>query len=254
MTREFGDPYKYPGTDTLRNKPGIRDADALQVYEYEQAASRTKELRSQPVQGRFDLPHMDAIHGHLFQDVYEWAGKTRTVNISKGNSAFAQPAFVESEGKRLGAALVAENHLRGLDKPRFVERLAEHFADWNALHPFREGNGRTTREFFHELAKQAGYQIDHQVIDRDKARWNNACAMSFHGRMGPLKEIFNEAVTQLDRAKEISSVRPAAAVQVPKASSAQLSAILRIARERGITPQAPSPGLKTSSKDRGPSR
>jgi len=103
---------------------------------------RIEELREKPIAGKFDLEHLKAIHAHVFQDVYEWAGKTRTVNISKNGDAFAQPAFIESAGKQLGAAIAKENNLQGLEKPQFVERLALYYADWNALHPFREGNGR----------------------------------------------------------------------------------------------------------------
>lgn len=194
MPREFADPYKYPGTNVLRNKPGIRDEDALRQFEYEQTAVRIKQLRENPVLGKFDLEHLQAIHANVFQDVYEWAGVVRTVNISKGGSSFAQPAFIESEAKRLSALLAAERNLQGLKKPEFVARLAHYYADWNALHPFREGNGRTVRELIGRLAREAGYDLDQTRIDNTKDQWNDAARRSFHGDLTPVKQILTEAI------------------------------------------------------------
>ena len=194
MPREFVDPYTYPGTGVLRNKPGLRDERALREFEYEQARSRNEELREKPIAGKFDLEHLKAIHAHTFQDVYDWAGQLRTVNISKGGTTFAQPAFIESEAQRMSASLAAENHLQGLDKPQFVERLAHHYGEWNALHPFREGNGRATREFLGQLARGAGYELDQTKIDNSQDQWNDAARRSFAGELEPIKLIFNEAV------------------------------------------------------------
>lgn len=190
----FTGPYLYPGTQVLRNKAGIRDGQALREFEYEQTKWRIEELREHPIAGKFDLAHMQAIHAHIFQDVYEWAGELRTVGISKGASMFAQSPYIEGEAKRLSVSLAAENYLRGLDKPRFVERLAHYYAEWNALHPFREGNGRSTREFIGQLAREAGYEFDQTRIDNDKDRWNDAARRSFNGDLEPVKRIFTEAV------------------------------------------------------------
>lgn len=194
MQREFTDPYSYPGTGVLRNIPGIRDASALRDFEYEQTKFRIEELRENPIPGKFDLEHLKAIHAHVFQDVYSWAGQVRTVGISKNGDRFAQPAFIEAAGKQLGTALTKENYLQGLEKPQLVERLADYYADWNALHPFREGNGRTTREFIGQLAREAGYDLDQTRIDNSKDQWNEAARRSFHGDLGPVKGILNEAI------------------------------------------------------------
>ena len=117
MPREFSDPYVYPGTNVLKNKAGFRREEALRLFEYEHTASRAQELRKNPLAGKFDLDHLQAIHRHLFQDVYEWAGQVRTVNIGKGTLPFAQPAFIETYSRTVAAALAQENHLQGLDKP-----------------------------------------------------------------------------------------------------------------------------------------
>lgn len=194
MPREFGDPHVYPGTQVLRNIPGIRDEATLRDFEYEQTKLRIEELREQPIPGKFDLAHLKAIHAHVFQDVYEWAGQIRTVGISKNGDRFAQPAFIEGAGKQLGAALAKEDFLRGHEKPQMVERLAFHYAEWNALHPFREGNGRATRELIGQLAREAGYDLDQTRIDNSKDQWNDAARRSFRGDLVPVTRIFSEAV------------------------------------------------------------
>lgn len=188
------DDYFYPGTQVLRNKPGLRNPDVLKDFEYEQSKIRADELKENPIPGSFDLRHLQKIHGYLFQDVYEWAGRLRSVDISKGSSEFARHEYIESYGAKLAAELTSENHLKQLSKSDFVERLAYHFAEWNALHPFREGNGRSTREFMAQLSKEAGYTLDQSRIDNSMGQWNLAAARSFQGDLSDVEKIFHEAV------------------------------------------------------------
>ncbi|WP_165909775.1 putative adenosine monophosphate-protein transferase Fic [Variovorax guangxiensis] len=192
--REFGDPYSYPGTRVLRNKQDIRDDAKLTEFEYEATALRAAELREKPISGKHDLAQLQATHKHLFQDVYEWAGELRTVNIAKGGSQFAQPAFIESQARSLTKELEKEGNLRGLEKPEFVDRLAYYYSEYNALHPFREGNGRATREFIGQIARDAGYELDQTRIDNAKGQWNEAARRSFHGDLEGVKQIFSDAI------------------------------------------------------------
>jgi cell filamentation protein len=182
------DPYAYPDLDVLRNRPGIRDAKQLQEFEYRKSTERILELAENPIKGRFDLEHLKAIHKHVFQDVYEWAGQIRTVQISKGASVFAMPGQVESYSKQVFDGLARDKHLKGMDKERFTERLAHHYAEINAVHPFREGNGRSTRVFVDQLAREAGFELDYSKVDAQ--RWNEAARHSFAGNLGPAKEVF----------------------------------------------------------------
>jgi cell filamentation protein len=96
----------------------------------------------------------------LFQDVYEWAGELRQVNISKGTSPFAHFSYLDTNARALFAQLGQERQLRGLTPDQFAKRAAYYLGEINVLHPFREGNGRTQRLFFTELAAQAGYMLD----------------------------------------------------------------------------------------------
>ncbi len=192
MPLEIVEAYTYPGTDVLKNKPGIRDPEKLKNFEFEQAAIRTAELQEKPIKGQYDLAHLKAIHKHVFQDVYTWAGEVRNVDISKGNSFFARKEYIEPEFKRLSTSLSKENHLQGLNKADFVDRLSHYYAELNAMHPFREGNGRSTREFISQLSRQAGYEIDQTRINKDQ--WNDAARRSFSGDLDPIKKVFDGAV------------------------------------------------------------
>ncbi len=194
MPPDFGDPYTYPGASVLRNKSGIRERQPFNRFEYEHSASRLRELRANPLAGKFDSDHLKAVHAYIFQDVYEWAGKIRTINISKGDIAFALAPYIENEARKLSATLVSENNLLGLEKPQFVERFAHYYAEWNVLHPFREGNGRATREWLVQLARAAGYELDQTRIDNSNQQWNQAAERSFYGDLAPVKLIFEEAI------------------------------------------------------------
>ena|ERR1700733_7153281 len=162
------DPYTYPGTDVLRNIPDIRDPEQFAVFEADATASRLGELDEHPLKGRFDVAHLRAIHKYIFQDVFVWAGAFRTVNISKGGNFFGASAFIEPALQDVLRRLPGENYLKQMDAPKFTIRAGFYLGEINAIHPFREGNGRTQREFIRELAVQAGYLIDWGRTTRDE--------------------------------------------------------------------------------------
>ena len=161
------DPYCYPNSRVLRNKLGIRDFDKLYDRERDLANLRARELFEAPIQGRFDFDHLLAIHKYLFQDVYDWAGKVRTVDIAKGN-LFCRCFAIESEAERIFGELKDEKYLRGLMIGELSERLAYYFSEINALHPFREGNGRAQREFIRQLALLNGYFLSFKGTRQDE--------------------------------------------------------------------------------------
>jgi cell filamentation protein len=121
-----------------------------------------------PVPGRFDTAQLKAIPKHIFQDVYAWAGQFRTVNISKGGHPFGAAAFVEPALNDLLQKLSAENYLQAVDPKVFASRAGFFLGEINAAHPFREGNGRTQREFIRELGLHAGFVVDWSRITRDQ--------------------------------------------------------------------------------------
>jgi cell filamentation protein len=178
----FDDPYCYPGMDVLRNKLGLRDAGALEAFETEITAARAAGALPS---GRFGATHYRAIHRHLFQDVYAWAGRFRTVRIAKGGNAFCFPEYIAPEKDSLFAKLGADGRLRGLDVDDFAQGAADFLAVLNQILPFREGNGRTQLAFLAVLAHQAGHGLDFNRLDPDNVL--AAMIASFHDETGPLR-------------------------------------------------------------------
>jgi cell filamentation protein len=159
--------YCYPGTDILMNKLNIHDADILHYAERDASAIRILQLYKHPIQGNFDYEHLKNIHKYIFQDIYEWAGMERTVDIAKSNT-FCNVRFLSEQAESIFGKIRDENFLRELSKKDFIDRTAFFFGEINALHPFREGNGRTQREYFRELALSAGYRIDFSKVTEEE--------------------------------------------------------------------------------------
>jgi cell filamentation protein len=165
---ESSDPYTYPGADVLRNIPDIHDSQRLAAFEANATTARLAELDAAPLKGRFDVAHLKAIHKSIFQDVYSWAGEFRTVNVSKGGSLFGAAAFVETALAAILLKLPAERYLKEADLTSFARRAGFYLGEINAVHPFREGNGRAQREFIRELGIEAGFIIDWSRINRQQ--------------------------------------------------------------------------------------
>lgn len=168
-----GDPYTYPYTDVLKNKLGIHNKDELERMERQLVLQRARE--GTPA-GQFDLDHLKAIHRHLFQDVYDWAGKTRTVELNKGGQQFQFRQFIEIGIADVHKRLVAWDLLKGLCQQDFAKKAAEILGDVNYVHPFREGNGRTQLLYLEQLAEQAGHPLDLTRVDPE--RWIEASRRS----------------------------------------------------------------------------
>lgn len=141
------------------NKFGITDVEELHRLETPLALRRLLELQLRPVPGSFDTEHLCAIHRYMFQDVYGWAGELRTVTISKAGAPFPPPKYLRRSLDALFAELKNESHLRRLSATSWAHRAAYFLGEINAIHPFREGNGRTQREFIRELAFEGGHRL-----------------------------------------------------------------------------------------------
>jgi cell filamentation protein len=136
-----------------------------------------------------------AIHRYIFQDVYEWAGQDRTLDIAKSNSYFCRAEFIASELAKRFETIRRENGLRGLDADRFADRAAEHISELNAIHPFREGNGRVQRAFLEVLGRQAGHEVDLARIDPEA--WNDAAIEGFRtGDYTLMREVIAAALVR----------------------------------------------------------
>ncbi|SEN26591.1 Fic/DOC family protein [Lihuaxuella thermophila] len=157
--------YCYPGTGVLVNHANIRDQEKLLQYEIKVTGIRIAELIERPIEGAFDLPHLQKIHYYIFQDVYPFAGKIREENIAKGTFTFAQAKYIVPSAEALFRQLHEERCLSGLNGAEFADRAAFYMGELNVLHPFREGNGRALREFIRTLGLNAGYHLDWSRLD-----------------------------------------------------------------------------------------
>ncbi|OHV71817.1 Fic family protein [Ensifer sp. LCM 4579] len=176
------DPLCYPGTHVLRNKADIQDQDELDEFEQLMFDSRAGEALPD---GDLDFTHYRALHRHFFQDVYEWAGETRTIRTGKGDSWFCYPEYIESEGNRLFGELAARRYLATAEgKNGFAREAAWFLSEINAIHPFREGNGRIQLVFLTMLSRNAGYELDEAKLE--PKRFLEAMIRSFSGDLASL--------------------------------------------------------------------
>lgn len=200
------DSYFYPetidnyGNGALRNLLNIRNPHRLRKIEYKITRRRVNELRKFPslVERTFDAAHLKAIHAYLFQDVYEWAGQYRTVNMYKGDSGFADIAEIDDY---LGEAAftIKVTDWANLTKRQFVEQAATVFVYVNQAHPFREGNGRSSKMFMEHVAELSNFCLDFSQVKPHL--WNHAsklCSLRSDGLAidpRPLFKVFSKCAT-----------------------------------------------------------
>ncbi len=186
------DKYVYPGTHVLINKFGCRDAKQLQELEARSTMGNLVYLQLHPVSGVFDFKHLKDIHYFIFQDVFDWAGQIRTVDIGK-NNLFCRAVFINDYAKEVFDDFYTSCQEASGDKDAFVEQVVSHYADMNALHPFREGNGRSQREFTRELCLKCGYVFD--LTSTTYKEMVQASVISFDkGDNSKLRAIFDKCI------------------------------------------------------------
>jgi cell filamentation protein len=182
------DPYVDPATGVLRNRLGTTDAAVLARAEGFFAFEAEIELyASGATVVRCDLAALQAVHRRLFAEIYDWAGELRTVDIAKGDSTFALARHLRQAATGVFRK-VASTDLRALGLRPFVETAARLLGDVNALHPFREGNGRAQRAFLQLLARDAGYQFRWSEVDPAENAAVSTAAMSDPDAFVPLLE------------------------------------------------------------------
>ena len=160
--------YCYQDSCILKNKLGIRNKEQLEEAERNITALRILQLKTGELRGEPNFKYLCKIHKHIFGDIYSWAGKIRTVDISKGNM-FCNSQFILENAEDIFNRLKKENYLQDYkDVNKMSERLAYYLSEINALHPFREGNGRAQREFIIVLARRAGYVVDFSKVSQEE--------------------------------------------------------------------------------------
>ena len=189
------DPYVYSGTEVLIDKEGIRDQGELDAFERVMTAARMETL---PPQTPLTEEGYRRLHRTIFQDVYDWAGEYRTVNIAKGGHMVCLVPYIGDQMRQRFAAIQADNGLNLSSREGSIGQAAEHISEINAIHPFRDGNGRTLRAFLECLAADAGHGVELQRIDPDA--WIDASVRGFRdGDYEPMRRVIDRAVATADR-------------------------------------------------------
>lgn len=191
---DFVDPYVYPGTQVLINRAGITDPIKADEHERRSTLARRRELDTAPIEGSFDLAHLKAIHRALYQDVWDWAGETRTVNIAKGSSHFHEHTAIETAFVVINGFLKRSSLLNpDVDDETFVAECADLLEKINYVHPFREGNGRTQRAYLDQIAAISGRTLSWRNVSR--ADNERASIKAFNLASGePLRSVIREAL------------------------------------------------------------
>lgn len=177
------------------NKLGIRDVEELKKAEREITSVRLANARVHKIKGNFDLQHLMDIHKYIFQDIYDWAGEIRWVNIAKGNM-FCNYPFIEANAESLFRKLKQEKYLKETPENDMPLRLAYYLSEINVIHPFREGNGRTQRLFIEYLAEDNGYSVDFSQVTSDEMI--RASAEAFACQYDSMNQLFQRITKKVD--------------------------------------------------------
>ena len=187
----------YEGTTCLINKLGIRDEKQLDIVESHISLAKISLLQKNPLQGNFDFEHYKAIHKFLFEDLYDWAGTVRKVNISKKGTSFAKVDEIENMAKACFDRLKKCNFFKDYEFMDFVDGITDFYCVTNSLHPFREGNGRAQRVFLAQLSENAGYEMNFADADVDKLMM--ATIHAANGVNTYLKETLREIIKPIKK-------------------------------------------------------
>lgn len=184
----------YEGTSCLVNKFDIHDDKQLSKIEAEITLAKISILENSPISEEFDLEHYKSIHRFIFEDLYDWAGEFRQVDISKKGTSFCSAEQLETTAKNCFSRLKNNNFFLDLDKEEFIDAIVDFYRVTNMLHPFREGNGRTQRVFIEQLIHYNGYEFSFSDIDSDDLMI--ATINSANGVIDYLKKLFSENISE----------------------------------------------------------
>ena len=196
---DFVDPYLDPATGILKNLVGAATQAELDAVEGDLVPIRALRLAAEPPKPTGDLAELRAIHRFLFSPIYGWAGELRTVDIRKnveGAGYFVPVSMIERAAGFAAEELRADDDLRGMDRATFIARLAHHYDQFNYIHPFREGNGRTQRWMWDRVARDAGWRLSWLGVS---GAINDAASRiaADDQDLAPLIEMFDRVVTPL---------------------------------------------------------
>ncbi|MCQ2978324.1 MAG: Fic family protein [Clostridia bacterium] len=160
--------YYYDDQDILINKMDIKDIDLLNEFERRVVSLKLLIIDHTEFRPRFDKYRLKEIHSFLFSEIYDFAGEYREENLAKDDFRFASCEFIDSELDRILDPVCDLEDLKGLSDDELAERVADIMAELNVVHPFREGNGRTYREFMRQMCDKLGYSLDWSKVSYEE--------------------------------------------------------------------------------------
>lgn len=203
------------GQPVLRNLVGATSYDDLRILEDQFVEARALTMRGLGIPQSYDLAGLCEVHRHLFQDVYSWAGELRTVGLVKGEAAFAPPELIEPIVNEIGDTIRDSDNLRGMPSGQVPESLARLYAMTNLAHAFREGNGRTQREFIGALARESGHVVDWTKLPGPVN--DRASEASRRGDLEPMRQAFAGIVSvDVDHDTNLAMLRGLHAAAYPQ--------------------------------------
>ncbi len=185
--------YIDPKSGVLKNLADITDSEDLLFFESVTVTKRINELHNNPIKIN-GIESLFSIHQHLFQDIYDWAGKKRLVEISKDGKQFFPTSHFENAFNFIDTLIESFKKTKRDDRNEIAEKLAEILDNVNYLHPFRDGNGRAQREFLRMLALEKGISLNLNPPD-DKNVYERYMQGTVNSDVKILKELIFELIS-----------------------------------------------------------
>lgn len=192
------DPYLDKKAGILRNLLGISTRAELEGAEARLTAVEITALTTEdiPPSDEFSKDLFMLVHRQIFKDIYDWAGKLRTVELSKGETSFARAKYIDASLDDIFKELERDHYITMLDFTSFIDKIAHYYSELIVLHPFRDGNGRAIRTFMAMLANSAGWHIAWDEMD---PTYNiDASISAYNGDEVPMRILFENIVTPID--------------------------------------------------------
>ncbi len=180
MPKIFFDPYMDRKNGVLKNIEDIKNQDLLDQIEGDFTSIRMKEILDSPIKGKFDFQHLCEVHKYIFQDLFEWAGSPRIINIEKSEAVLGglsiEYAKYDEICQRAESILSKMNAVKWekLTLDEKVKTFSDSMAELWKVHPFREGNTRTTITFCCDFAESKGLGLDRNLFKDNSQYMRNA--------------------------------------------------------------------------------
>lgn len=186
--------YPPPNDSTLINKFGVMDLEKQMTLERRAVAANLHDVGH--ITGRFDAAHIKAVHKHLFDDVYTWAGEFRQEDIWCNGTSFCPHEQIESQLVKVFERTRPDKNVNILTgKPTLINIMTGYFAGVNAVHAFREGNGRTERVLLKQMAANAGYNLFYSRMTSEE--WNRASQLTRYGHTDMMKALLDRGLVKV---------------------------------------------------------